>query len=56
MRCINKHVAAADQHGARRADAGRLECGVLPGLADLGVKRARAVDDPPAVPGEPGQH
>src|SRR5712692_10532230 len=49
--CINKHVRAGDQHGARRTNAGRLERGVLAGLADLEVERARAVDDPPAVPG-----
>jgi hypothetical protein len=55
-RRFDKQIRAGDQHGARRADARHLQRGVLPGLADLQVERARPVDDAPAMAGEPGQH
>ena len=55
LRCRGKRFLAGDQHRLRRGDAGHLERGVLPGLADLEVERGGAVDDPPSVPGEPSQ-
>src|SRR5258708_1869122 len=47
---------AGDENGARRADAGGLEGGVLTRLADFEVESAAAVDDAPPVPLEPSEH
>src|SRR5205823_6901281 len=45
-----------DQHGSRGANPGRFQRGILPGLADFEIERARSVDDTPAMPGQPSQY
>src|SRR5208282_1631526 len=53
---LDEQFFAGDEDGARRADPGRFEGGVLAGLADLEVERLAAVDDAAPVPVEPSQH
>jgi hypothetical protein len=49
-------LASGNQDGARRGDAVALQRGVLAGLADFEVQRARSVDHAPVPADEPGQH
>src|SRR6266550_9435657 len=50
--CGDEVLRAGDQHGSRDADPGRFQSGILPGLADLEIERARSVDDAPPMPSQ----